>query len=150
MIWDNMTPVKLDTKSSQSILLTLTFKKLDTITQKHKFTPQYIPETTQPKEVVNKTKILHTANTRNSGRGQHHQHNNGIRLEIRLNITKVSEEETVTEQRTWHLQEMVDKFKIKDSSLIILPWLNKNGDVPLEEYVVPGEKHLFSRYFQRF
>jgi hypothetical protein len=63
-----------------------------------------------------------------------------IRLEVRLNMVEKEEDKSIMGQLKRQLQELVDKMASIDSSLQILPWFTKNGDVPLADNKLPDEK----------
>jgi hypothetical protein len=72
------------------------------------------------------------------------------RVEIRLNMTALPTDTTITGQLYRQIQELVDKIAEVDPAVKILPWFLKDENVPLENNKVPEDKRMFTKYFQRF
>jgi hypothetical protein len=99
-------------------------------------------------EVRTKSKIL-TGNQSNSKQKRYNQ-NDKVRLEIWLNISPSSDNKPPKNKLKLHLQEMIEKSLEVEKELAILPWFNKDEEVPLDNCKVPDNQFTFLKYFQRF
>jgi hypothetical protein len=93
----------------------------------------------QTADAVKKSKIL--ASNHEQKQPTSHTRPRTIRLEIRLNMIKTTEEETLKNQLKRQLQEMMDKIIEVESDLKILPWFNKEEEIPLEKNQVESKTY---------
>jgi hypothetical protein len=96
---------------------------------------------------VFKTKVLSANN--NVRRKEKTYDGKSTRIEIRLNMSALPTDTSLTGQLSRQLQELVDKIVETDSTVKILPWFLKEENVPLENNRVPEDKRTFTKYFQR-
>jgi hypothetical protein len=71
------------------------------------------------------------------------------RLDIRVNMQPIAGDQGTTPQLKRHLQEIVDKLRTIDPSILIIPWFDTAESIPMPKNTVPDDQRNINKYFAR-